>query len=60
MQLQRKQDNHTPQQQTGTEKLQKWKRPVPVDWKHFVVDLGALIPYGKYIHKTVSITEWIL
>lgn len=29
-------------------------KPVAVDWKQFVVDVDATLPYGKHIGKTVA------
>jgi len=29
-------------------------KPVAVDWKQYIVDVEALIPYGKHINKTVA------
>jgi hypothetical protein len=41
----------TPYQKTNTSKSYK---PVTVDWKQYIVDVEALIPYGKHINKTVA------
>ena len=41
----------TPYQKTDTSKSYK---PVTVDWKHYIVDVDATLPYGKHIGKTVA------
>ncbi len=56
MQLQRKQDNNNPQQSTSTEKLQKWERPVPVDWSVMEIDYDKEIPHGAHSGKTL---QWV-
>lgn len=55
MKLSRRQENSYEPEKSKEEKV--YQKPVKVDWKLYMEDHDALIPYGKWVNKSLG---WII